>query len=79
MVYQYISYLTVEHIMDYAQKKNIALNLKDANILYQFIMDHYKSLLEYDGSIYKLKPLISEELFQKVNALYEENMKKYII
>ena len=77
LVQKYISYLTPTHIKEYADSQNISVSEQEVLILHQFIQKNYKQLLDDNTTITKLKPLLREDLYKKVYALYQENKAKY--
>lgn len=79
IVEKYIHLLTPNHVLDYAKANNIIITDDEAIIIYKFIMNNYNGLLNDNDTIYKLKPIIREDLFNKVLYIYKENKAKYII
>lgn len=79
IVLKYIHLLTPEHIKDYAKVNNIDVSDKEVFIIYDFILKNYKELLDDNNTIYKLKPMIRDDLFDKVLVIYNDNKTKYII
>ena len=78
LIKKYISHLTIQHIKDYAQKENIILSEKEAEIINQFIHKNYLNLLEDNTTIIQLKNLLREDLYEKVYLLYQKNKTKYL-
>lgn len=48
-------------------------------ILYKFILENYKGLLNDTETIKKLKPLIRPDLYKRIEDIYIENKTKNII
>ena len=78
LIDKYINYLTIDHVKNYAKNKNILLSDEELNIIYSFIMNNYKNLINDDNTIYKLKPLLRNDLFENILSLYIENKAKYL-
>ena len=79
LVLKYIHLLTPNHINEYAKANNIVISKEENLIIYRFILENYKELLDDNKTIYKLKPLIRDDLFKKIESIYKENKTKYII
>lgn len=73
----YITHLKPVHIVNYCSNNNINISEREVNIIYDFIMNNYLELLENEDTLLKLKPLISDELFEKVVIEYKKNKAKY--
>ncbi len=78
-VLKYIHFLCPEHIKEYAKANNIEVNKDEIQLIYNFIMDNYKDLLENEKTIQKLKPLVREDLYKIIHDIYKENKAKNII
>lgn len=79
LVIKYIHLLTPNHIDEYAKSNNIIISKEENLILYKFILENYKELLNDNRSILKLKPLIRDDLYNSIEKIYNENKAKYII
>jgi len=77
LLVKYISLLKPIHIKNYAENKNIFITDEESNIIYSFIMNNYKDLIDNEDVLLKLKPLIREDLYNKVIIEYKENKAKY--
>ena len=66
------------HIKQYAESQNVYLEEKEVLEIYNFIQEKYLNLLEDDTTIYELKPLVREDLYQKILILYKEAKDKYL-
>ncbi|MBQ9019405.1 MAG: hypothetical protein IJ097_03770 [Bacilli bacterium] len=77
IIQKYIKYLEPIHIKNYANSKNIYISEEETNIIYSFIMNHYLELLNNDNILVKLKPLIRNDLYEKILIEYKENKAKY--
>ncbi len=78
VVLKYISYLRPEHVKNYAIEHHILVNDDEVIIIYKFIKEHYKDLLESDASLIELKPKIRDDLYETICNLYKENKAKYL-
>ena len=78
LIKKYVKYLTINHIKEYAKIEHIMINDEEASILHQFIMENYLSLLEDNTTIFQLKGLIREDLYNTIYNLYQENKTKYL-
>ena len=78
LIKKYIHHLQIKHIKDYAKSQNIFLSEEEATILYQFIQNHYEQLLEDSTTIFQLKDLIREDLYQQVVSLYHEKRRIFL-
>ena len=78
LVLQYINFLKPQHIADYAKSKNISVTREEVLILYKFIRENYKELLESDEVLIKLKPQIRSDLYETIKKLYKENKTMYL-
>lgn len=79
LVLKYIHLLTPNHISEFAKSNNIIISKEENLILYKFILENYKELLNDNRSILKLKPLIRDDLYNSIEKIYNENKAKYII
>ena len=79
LVLKYIHLLTPNHIDEYARNNNIILSKEENLIIYRFILENYKDLLDNKESINKLKPLIRDDLYKSIEKIYYKNKAKYII
>lgn len=77
LLFKYISLLKPIHIKNYAESKNIYIQNDEINIIYNFIMNNYKELIDNEDILLKLKPLIREDLYKEVLKEYKENKIKY--
>lgn len=76
---KYIKNLTPNDINNYAKSKNINLSNDEINIIFNFILNYYKDILNKNTSVFdKLKPKISNDLYNKIILIYEENKNKYL-
>ncbi|MDO4995727.1 MAG: hypothetical protein Q4E69_00970 [Bacilli bacterium] len=78
LVLKYIHLLTPNHIDEYARNNNIILSKEENLIIYRFILENYKDLLDNKESINKLKPLIRDDLYKSIEKIYYKNKAKYI-
>ena len=77
LIKKYINLLEPIHIKNYANNKNISITNQEVNIIHNFIKAYYNELLENDSIFSELKPLIREDLYNKVLKEYKENKAKY--
>jgi hypothetical protein len=78
LIKRYISHLKLDHIKEYAKSQNIILNQEEAQIIYDFILKNYNSLLEDNTTILGLKKLIREDLYNTIFLLYQKKKTKYL-
>ena len=78
LIEKYIHLLTPDLIKNYANSMNILIDEDEVNIIYNFILEHYKELLEDENTIYSLKGLIRDDLFDQIFILYTENKTKFL-
>ena len=78
LVLKYIHLLTPNHIDEYARNNNIILSKEENLIIYRFILENYKDLLDNKESLNKLKPLIRDDLYNSIEKIYYKNKAKYI-
>ena len=78
LILKYIHLLTPDHIDEYARNNNIILSKEENLIIYRFILENYKDLLDNKESINKLKPLIRDDLYNSIEKIYYKNKAKYI-
>lgn len=65
-------------IKDYASNNNFNISSSESIILYNFIKENYKSILNGNSEVLlKLKLLIREDLYEEVIKLYNYYKKKY--
>lgn len=76
---KYIKRITPQDIKNYASSINITLTNQEVNIIFNFLLKYYEDLLNKNTTVFnKLKPLIREDLYKQIIALYEENKNKYL-
>ncbi|MBQ2639323.1 MAG: DUF2624 family protein [Bacilli bacterium] len=76
---KYIKNLTPKNIDDYAKGKGVTLSNEEINIIFNFILQYYEDILNKNTKIFnKLKPKVSNDLYNKIISLYEENKNKYL-
>lgn len=76
---KYIKNLTPNDINNYAKSKNINLSNEEVNIIFNFILNYYEDILNKNTSVFdKLRSKISNELYNKIILIYEENKNKYL-
>lgn len=76
---RYIKKITPQDIKNYATSINIDLNNQEVNIIFNFLLKYYEDLLNKNTKVFeKLKPLIRQDLYNKIISLYEENKNKYL-
>ena len=76
---KYIKNLTPQDIKNYASSINIEVNNQEVNIIFNFLLNNYESLLDKKDYILKqLQPKLRPDLYNKVISLYEENKNKYL-
>ena len=78
LVLKYIHLLTPNHIDEFAKSNNIIISKEENIIIYKFILENYKDLLEDKNSIEKLKPLLRDDLYKSIEKIYYKNKAKYI-
>lgn len=65
-------------IKDYASNNNFNISSSESIILYNFIKENYKSILNGNSEVLlKLKPLIREDLYEEVIKLYNYYKNKF--
>ncbi len=76
---KYIKNLTPNDIYNYAKSKNINLSNEEVNIIFNFILNYYEDILNKNTSVFdKLRSRISNELYNKIILIYDENKNKYL-
>ena len=76
---KYIKNLTPQDIKNYASSINIEVNNQEVNIIFNFLLNNYESLLDKKDYVLKqLQPKLRPDLYNKVISLYEENKNKYL-
>ena len=66
-------------IKDYASNNNFNISSSESIILYNFIKENYKSILNGNSEVlFKLKLLIREDLYEEVEKLYSKLGRKSI-
>jgi len=78
LVLKYINMLSHEHIKTYASNNNIYVTDEEVQIIYNFIKNNYRELLESESALLKLKPYIRDDLYITIYRLYKENKAKYL-
>ena len=78
LILKYIHLLTPDHIDEFAKSNNIIISKEENLIIYRFILENYKDLLDNKESINKLKPLIRDDLYNSIEKIYYKNKAKYI-
>lgn len=78
VIEKYINLLSPTHIKNYADSLNISINEEEVDILHTFIIENYKNLLENEETIYLLKGLVRDELYNDIIKLYFESKAKYL-
>lgn len=79
IVLKYINLFKPQHIKEYAKANNIYVSDDEVMIIYKFILNNYKDLLNDANSITRLKPLIRSDLYKQIEFAYKENKAKNII
>lgn len=65
-------------IKDYASNNNFNISSSESIILYNFIKENYKSILNGNSEVlFKLKLLIREDLYEEVIKLYNYYKNKF--
>lgn len=65
-------------IKEYAKNNNLYISSSEANILYKFIMNNYKDVLNGNEACFSnLKSILRPELYNKVFNLYNYYKSKY--
>ena len=77
LIKKYINLLEPTHIKNYEDNKNISITDQEVNIKHNFIKAYYNELLDNDSILLELKPLIREDLYNKILNEYKENKAKY--
>ena len=78
-ILKYIHLLTPNHIIEFCKANNIYITKDEVLVLYKFILENYKGLLDDSTTINNLKPLIRKNLYSYVYKTYKEYKTKYII
>ena len=78
-ILKYIHLLAPEHIREFAKACDLYVSDEEVSILYKFILENYRELLENENSIVKLKPYIRKDLYYAIEKIYKENKAKNII
>ena len=78
-ILKYIHLLCPEHIKEYAKANNIDVSKDEILVIYKFIIEYHKDLLDDEDSITKLKHLVRDDLYKTIHKLYKENKAKNII
>ena len=80
LIKEYIKKLTVNDIINFAKKKNININEKDANILFYYAKNYYQDILNNNDEyiIKELKSKLNSNTFKDAYKLYLEYKIKYL-
>ena len=71
--------LTPSIIKDYASNNNFNISSSESIILYNFIKENYKIILNGNNEVLlKLKDLIRQDLYQEVIKLYNYYKNKFL-
>ncbi len=63
--------MTVNDILNFANRNNISISLSESIIIYNFIKRNYKFILNGDeSSLTELKSSLREDLYNKIIELY---------
>lgn len=79
IISEYINKLTPMDIKKYALQENIVLTDKEINILYNYALNDWYTILHSDPTTIfnDLKENLSSDAYNKLMNLYKENMEKY--
>ncbi len=79
LIKKYLSFLTVDHIKNYALTQNEALTDQEATIIYNYILKYQNELLNKNTTSFTiLRQNIRKDLFDKIVLLYNEYSQKYL-
>lgn len=71
--------LTIQHLKNFADKKNLICTKEEVHIIYSFIMDHYQELIKGNiASLEIIKPKINPTLYNTLVDLYKDYKQKYL-
>ena len=76
---KYIDKLTINHIKEYAKKRQIELINNEDEIIYSFIKNNYKKLYNEDYNelnIKELKCSLSFNTYENLKKIYQEAKEK---
>lgn len=70
--------LSKDTIKEYALNNNFIITDQESIIIYNFIKENYESILNgNDNKLLDLKPLIREDLYNRITYLYNIYKKRY--
>lgn len=70
--------LSKDTIKEYALNNNYIITDQESIIIYNFIKENYESILNgNDNKLLDLKPLIREDLYNRIIDLYNTYKKRY--
>ena len=80
LIKEYLKKITIDDILNYAQKHHLTLSQTDASILLIYAQKYYETLINGDPtSIFKeLKKKINPQTYKEVYKLYIEYKLKYL-
>lgn len=74
LIIKYLNRLTISDIKNYAINKKIPISDNESQIIYDFIIENNKELLQGNNKMLsKLSGKIRDEVYENILRLYEEN------
>lgn len=79
MIERYINKMSINDVINFANKKNVNLSSSEAEFTFQFIKKNYKQILSNPNllDMNRYKSHYSEENFKKINKIFNEYYSKY--
>ena len=76
---KYINNMSIDDVLEYANKFKISITDKEANILYNTIKDNWEVIVfnNHIPVLNSIKDKISKELYDNLNTLINEYKSKY--
>ena len=68
--------LSIEDIINFADKNNIQVSNSESIIIYNFIKRNYIDILNNDYKIHEIKNYVRDDLYQEIITLYNKYKSK---
>ena len=80
LIGEYIKKITINDILDYANKNNLTISENDAIIIYSYAKKYYKDFISGDPTniLKEIKSKINPITYKQAYKLYIENKMKYL-
>ena len=73
LIYEYINRLERKDILNYCNKKNIFINNDDLEIIYSYIKNEYKKIMNNPLDVLnEIKHKINDNVFNEIKNLYDK-------